>query len=125
MNYRNLGNTGIKVPEIGFGAWQLGNTKDWAGQDEKESVKLVQEALEKGCNFFDTAPGYGGGKSEEILGIALKGKREQAVISSKFGHHPDGTDFSKDKIRMSLERSLKKLGTDYLDVLLLRLADAA
>ncbi len=121
MKKRILGNTGIKVSEVGFGAWQLGNTADWRGSTtDQESIRLVHKAIEMGCNFFDTAPNYASGKSEELLGKALQGKREEVVISTKFGHFADGhTDYNPDLIRKSIETSLKKLKTDYLDSVLL------
>ncbi|MBT2640025.1 MULTISPECIES: aldo/keto reductase [unclassified Bacillus (in: firmicutes)] len=120
MNYRQLGSTGIKVPEVGFGAWQLGNARDWEGMEDNHAIKLVHEALDQGCNFFDTAPNYGGGNSESLLGEALIGRRSEAVINSKFGHHPDNTlNFDSQKIRSSVENSLRRLKTDYLDSILL------
>lgn len=120
MNYRQLGSTGIKVSEVGFGAWQLGNARDWEGMEDNHAIRLVHEALDQGCNFFDTAPNYGGGKSESLLGEALTGRRSEAVINSKFGHHPDNTlNFDSQKIRSSAEDSLRRLKTDYLDSILL------
>ncbi|MEH7444106.1 aldo/keto reductase [Bacillus sp. JJ1122] len=120
MKYRQLGNTGLKVSEIGFGAWQLGNARDWGKMSDKQAVKLVHEALDQGCNFFDTAPNYGGGMSESILGEALHGKRTDVVINTKFGHQPDHTvNFDPKKIRSSVEGSLRRLKTDYLDSILL------
>lgn len=120
MNYRQLGSTGIKVSEVGFGAWQLGNARDWDNMNDKQAVRLVHEALDRGCNFFDTAPNYGGGNSETLLGEALVGRRSDAVINSKFGHHPDNSlNFDARAIRSSVEQSLKRLQTDYLDSILL------
>jgi aryl-alcohol dehydrogenase-like predicted oxidoreductase len=120
MNYRQLGSTGIKVSEVGFGAWQLGNARDWEGMEDNQAIRLVHEALDQGCNFFDTAPNYGGGKSESLLGRALTSKRSEAVINSKFGHHPDNTlNFDSQIIRCSVEDSLRRLKTDYLDSILL------
>lgn len=120
MQKRTLGSTGIEVSEVGFGAWQLGNTTDWSGSTDLEAIKLVHKAFDMGCNFFDTAPNYASGKSEELLGKALQGKREQVVISTKFGHFADGhTDFDPALIRKSVETSLKKLKTAYLDSVLL------
>ncbi|MFT9599687.1 aldo/keto reductase [Mesobacillus sp.] len=120
MNYRQLGSTGIKVSEVGFGAWQLGNARDWEGMEDKHAIRLVHETLDQGCNFFDTAPNYGGGNSESLLGEALSGRRSEAVINSKFGHHPDNTlNFDSQKIRSSVEDSLRRLKTDYLDSILL------
>jgi aryl-alcohol dehydrogenase-like predicted oxidoreductase len=120
MKYRQLGSTGIKVSEVGFGAWQLGNARDWGHMDDKEAVSMVHEALDRGCNFFDTAPNYGAGSSETLLGEALLGRRTEAVINSKFGHHSDHTvNFDPNMIRSSVEGSLKRLKTDYIDSVLL------
>ena len=120
MKKRMMGNTGIEVSEVGFGAWQLGNESDWGSMADEEAIALVHEALDAGCNFFDTAPNYGLGKSEELLGKALKGKRDQVVISSKCGHHTDDVQsFEPERLLESVEGSLKRLNTDYLDSLLL------
>lgn len=120
MTYRALGNTGIQVSEVGFGCWQLGNQTDWNGSDDQSAIALVQHALENGCNLFDTAPPYNMGKSESILGQALKGRRQQAVISSKFGYAADWQcNFSPEGLISSVEESLKRLQTDYLDILLM------
>ncbi len=97
----------MSVSEIGLGAWQLANP-DWGINDTAEALRIVQKSLEAGCNFFDTAPAYGRGVSEELLGKALKSVRKDIIICSKFGHSPDGiTDFSVPAVRPSLEGSLK------------------
>ncbi|KHE71631.1 aldo/keto reductase [Halobacillus sp. BBL2006] len=120
MKKRSLGNTGIQVSEVGFGAWQLGNEKDWGKMTDDEAIHLVSTAMDAGSNFFDTAPNYGAGKSEELLGKAFKGKRDQVVISSKCGHASNGEQtFEPDKMISSVEDSLRRLQTDYLDSLLL------
>lgn len=119
MEKRNLGQSGLEAGVIGFGSWQLGNPV-WDGPDERGSIRLVHAALDHGCNFFDTAPGYGEGASETLLGKALRDRRERAVICTKFGHGgPDGEDFSVAGLRTSLEGSLRRLQTDYVDLLLL------
>jgi aryl-alcohol dehydrogenase-like predicted oxidoreductase len=119
MDSRPFGNTGLRVSAVGFGAWQLANPI-WDGPDEAGSIELVQAALDAGCNFFDTAPGYGGGASESVLGKALKGRREQAVLCTKYGHaDPEHTDFTAAGLRPSLEASLRRLQTDHVDLLLL------
>lgn len=119
MEKRLFGTSGLSVSFIGFGAWQLNNPM-WGGPDANDSVRLVHAALSAGCNFFDTAPGYGDGASEVLLGQALKGRRREAVICTKFGHGgPDGEDFSVSGLRSSLEGSLRRLQTDHVDVLLL------
>ena len=108
------------MSEVGFGAWQLGNQKDWGKMTDEEAIYLVHKAMDLGCNFFDTAPNYGLGKSEELLGKAFKGKRDQVVISSKCGHHPnDEQNFEPEKLILSVEDSLRRLKTDHLDSLLL------
>ena len=120
MNKRILGSTGLKVSEIGFGAWQLCNSDSWGGMDDQTALRLIDEALDGGINLFDTAPNYAATKSERILGKALKGRRDTVVLVSKFGHTPEGPkEFSVDWFWGSLEASLSRLRTDYLDVLLL------
>jgi aryl-alcohol dehydrogenase-like predicted oxidoreductase len=120
MNKRPLGNTGLEVSEIGFGAWQLCNDDSWGGMDESTAYRLVHRALEGGINLFDTAPNYAHTKSEQILGRALQGYREKVVLVSKFGHTPEGPKlFTVDWFWESLEASLKRLRTEYLDVFLL------
>ncbi|MBN1624459.1 MAG: aldo/keto reductase [Clostridia bacterium] len=121
MKYRKYTEKSPEVSEIGFGAWQLGNTDDWGRMSEKEAIELVQRALFEGVNFFDTAPNYAGGNSERLLGKALSStQRSSIVISTKFGHWPDGhTDFGAGSIRKSVEGSLLRLKTDYIDLVLL------
>ena len=119
MKLRPFGNTGMNVSEIGLGAWQLANP-DWGVSDQAEALKIVQASLEAGCNFFDTAPGYGGGRSEELLGQGLKSVRKDVIICTKFGHTAEGTsDWRVESIRPSLEASMKRLQTDYLDIVLM------
>jgi aryl-alcohol dehydrogenase-like predicted oxidoreductase len=114
-----LGDTGIEVSEVGVGAWQLGGNPDWGGRpDEAESLRIVDEALALGVDFFDTAPGYAEGRSEALLGRALAGKRDQVVLCTKFGHH-ENDGFSPARLAPSVEGSLRQLRTDHLDVLLL------
>jgi len=118
---RAYGRLGKTVSEIGFGAWQLGNGRDWGQQTtEADAIALVHAALNEGVNLFDTAPGYGLGHSEEIFGHALTGRRQDVVINTKAGHDADGrSDFSPDGLRTSVEGSLRRLRTDYLDSVLL------
>ncbi len=119
MERRPLGTTGITVSEIGLGAWQLANP-DWGVQDAGEALQIVQAALDAGCDFFDTAPGYGAGRSEELLGQALQPVRSRIALCTKFGHTADGrTTFDVGAIRPALEASLRRLRTDYVDLYLL------
>ena len=120
MKLRPFGNTGMSVSEVGLGAWQLANP-DWGLDDRSEALRIVQKSLEAGCNFFDTAPGYGGGRSEELLGEGLKSVRKDVIICTKYSHYgEDGTrDFDAKNIRPVLEGSFRALQTDYVDILLL------
>jgi aryl-alcohol dehydrogenase-like predicted oxidoreductase len=121
MRYNKLLNSSSAVSEIGLGAWQLGVNSGWRNMHEQEAVALVEQALAAGINFFDTAPNYGLGTSEERLGKALKNKdRSSIVVNTKFGHqHTGETDYGSDTIRKSLEGSLKRLQMDYVDSLII------
>ena len=121
MRYNTYIKDGPLVSEIGLGAWQLGVNSGWKDVSEREAIDIVVKALEHGVNFFDTAPIYGHGTGEERLGKTLKGvDRSRIVINTKFGHTDSGaTDFSSDSIRGSLEGSLRRLGTDYVDSLII------
>jgi aryl-alcohol dehydrogenase-like predicted oxidoreductase len=119
MKLRPFGNTGVNVSEIGLGAWQLANP-DWGVDNKSEGLRIIQKSLEAGCNFFDTAPGYGGGRSEELLGEGLKSVRKDVILCTKFGHTAEGvTDFNTNAIRPSIEASMSRLQTDYLDIVLM------
>jgi aryl-alcohol dehydrogenase-like predicted oxidoreductase len=120
MMKRPLGSTGLEVSAIGFGAWQLCNSDSWGAMDEQTAHRLVHQAVDEGINLFDTAPNYAHTKSERALGEALHGKRDKAILVSKFGHTPEGPRlFTVNWFWESLEGSLRRLRTDYLDVLLL------
>jgi aryl-alcohol dehydrogenase-like predicted oxidoreductase len=109
----------MNVSEIGLGAWQLANP-DWGVNDKSEALRIVQKSLDAGCNFFDTAPGYGRGRSEELLGEGLKSVRKGVIICTKFGHTAEGeTNFGTKAMRPSLQASMKRLQTDYLDIVLM------
>lgn len=120
MKLRPFGNTGMNVSEVGLGAWQLANP-DWGVNDKNEALRIVQKSLEAGCNFFDTAPGYGAGRSEELLGQGLKSVRKNVILCTKFSHYGEDheRDFDAKNVRPVLEGSFKRLQTDYVDILLL------
>ena len=131
MRYMKIGHSGIEVSRISLGGLSMGGGAWWNGTDDEESIRTVRHALDNGINMIDTAPLYGFGHSEEIIGKAIAGRRQDAVISTKFGmiwDKKEGTYWS-DKggesiyinvtakvIREELERSLKRLGTDYIDI---------
>ncbi|WP_019670135.1 aldo/keto reductase [Eudoraea adriatica] len=121
MKYKKYIKGSINISEIGLGAWQLGHNSGWKSITENEALKLVHKSLDLGINFFDTAPNYGHGTSEERLGKALKGRdRSKIVINTKFGHTHTGTiNFSSDYIKESLEGSLKRLQLNYVDSLII------
>ena len=127
MKYRNIGETGLSVSEIGFGAWTIGD--DWWGHiSDDEAVSLIREALDLGINFFDTADGYGDGRSESLIGKAIGDRRDKVVLSTKFGyqksdrsadrslHQERSQDFDPQFIRESLHGSLRRLETDRVDI---------
>ena len=122
MKYRQLGNTGIEISEIGFGAWGIGGTpKDaraYGPTDDKISQQALKKALDLGVTFYDTSPLYGYGHSEELIGVTFKDVREDIVISSKVGfvNFKGKKNFSPEYIQDSLESSLRRLQTDYIDV---------
>ena len=120
MKYNRYIPDAALVSEIGLGTWQLGIDSGWQNMSEKNALDMVKRSLEYGINFFDTAPNYGKGTSEERLGKALKGvDRSKIVINTKFGHTDSGiTNFSSAYIRESLEGSLKRLQVDYVDSIL-------
>ena len=120
MKLRPFGNTGMNVSEVGLGAWQLANP-EWGVDDKKEALSIVQKSLAAGCNFFDTAPGYGGGRSEELLGEGLKSVRKDVIICTKFSYYNqnDEGEWNAKYVRPVLEGSFKRLRTDYVDILLL------
>ena len=123
MNYRYLGSTGLRVSEIGFGTWAIGGLTSgqtsYGETDDDASLNALLAAFDRGINFFDTANIYGNGHSEELLGRAFKEKRSKVIIASKCGYEHFGSeyDFSEQAIRTSLENSLIRLQTDYLDLL--------
>jgi aryl-alcohol dehydrogenase-like predicted oxidoreductase len=132
MEYRYLGTSGFKVPALGFGAGTFGGKgplfSAWGNTDIEEAKRLIGICLDAGVNLFDTADVYSDGASESILGAALKGRREQAIISTKLtlraGDGPNDIGASRHHLITGVERALKRLGTDYIDLLQLHHFDA-
>jgi len=116
MEYRELGNTGIKVSVVGFGAAPLGNV--FGATDPKEGQRAVHLAIEHGVNLFDVSPYYGITLAEERLGEALAGRRDKVVLATKCGRYGvEEFDYSARHIAAKFEESLQRLKTDYVDVL--------
>lgn len=117
MEYRVLGKTGLRVSVIGFGASPLGN--EFGAVDPKEAESAVRIAVEQGVNFFDVSPFYGRTLAEERLGTALAGRRERVVLSTKCGRYDlRQFDFSAARVQTSIEESLRRLRTDFVDLLI-------
>lgn len=117
MQYRMLGRTALEISVLGFGASPLGDVFGVA--DPEEGKRSVQMAVDEGINFFDVSPYYGLTLAEERLGAALRGRRARVVISTKCGRYGlDQFDYSGNRITASLEESLGRLQTDYVDLLL-------
>ena len=140
MRTRPLGQSGIQASVVAFGAWAAGGWR-WGGADEKVSIAAIQAGLDAGISLIDTAPAYGLGRGEEIVGKAIQGRRDKVVIATKCGltwKGDKGTFFfasdekgrndegpyrlhkylGPESVRAEIEESLKKLGTDYIDLYL-------
>ncbi len=123
MKYRVLGKTGLKVSEVGFGAWAIGGNahgNSYGPTDDKQSLAAIERAIELGCNFFDTADVYGHGHSEELLGQALRERRSKVIIATKVGgdfyHGAPRMNFTPDYLEFALGKSCERLGSDYIDL---------
>ncbi len=131
MQYKKLGPSGIEASVVAMGAWVTGGGAAWNGVDDSESRNAIDAALDHGVNFIDTAPAYGWGHSEEVVGQALRGRRDTVVVATKCGlwwedargsfhFHMDGKDMyislRPDTIAVEVENSLRRLDTDYIDL---------
>jgi len=112
---RQLGSSDLRLSVFGMGCWQYGGGKYWGAQAQKDVDETVAQAIELGINYFDTAEVYNEGGSERSLGVALKGKRDKAIIGTKISP----SHASPEKLRQHCEMSLRRLGTDYIDLYML------
>ena len=120
MERRRLGSEGLEVSALGLGC--MGMSQSYGAPDDAESVATIHRAIELGVNFFDTAEVYGPYLNEELLGRALEGRRREALIATKFGFRIEGgqivaTDSSARRVREAVDGSLRRLRTDYIDLL--------
>jgi aryl-alcohol dehydrogenase-like predicted oxidoreductase len=133
MEYRLLGGSGLKVPVLSFGTGTFGGGneffKHWGASDVAEATRLVDICLEAGLNMFDSADIYSNGMAEEILGQAIKGRRDRVLVSTKgtfrTGQGPNDVGSSRYHLTQAVEASLRRLGTDYIDLYQLHGFDAA
>ncbi|WP_336069922.1 aldo/keto reductase [Nitratireductor rhodophyticola] len=133
MEYRNLGASGLKVPVLSFGTGTFGGTGPlfgaWGTTDANEARRLIDICLDAGLNLFDTADVYSDGASETVLGEAIRGRRDAVLISTKtalpMGEGPSDAGTSRARLVRSVDAALKRLGTDYIDLLQLHAFDAA
>src|SRR5271170_6161107 len=124
MEFRTLGRSGLKVPLLSFGTGTFGGSNEffraWGASDVAEATRLVDICLESGVNLFDTADIYSNGLSETILGKAIAGRREKVLISTKatfrMGPGPNDLGSSRYHLIQACEASLRRLGTDYIDI---------
>ena len=119
MKYRKLENTDLEISTVSLGTWVFGGDC-WGEVDDPQSVRVVHEALDRGINMIDTAPIYGSGRSESVIGRAIKGKRSDVIIATKCGLKGEGhsikVDLSAGFIREEIENSLRRLGVEMIDL---------
>ena len=122
MEYRKLGTSDLRVSAVGLGTGIIGG-EGWTADDDEKSIRAIQSAIDLGINLIDTAPVYGRGHSEKIVGKALKDRREKAVISTKAGNNWDQSDINKvwrdsseKRLLKELDDSLRRLGVDVIDL---------
>jgi methylglyoxal reductase len=135
---RDIGRSGVKASAVGLGTWAIGGWM-WGGTDEAQSIAAIEASLDAGVTLIDTAPAYGLGRAEEIVGKAIAGRRDKAVIATKCGlvwHTQKGSHFfdqdgrpvhrylGRDAIVHEVEESLRRLGTDYIDLYITHWQDA-
>ncbi|KZB63949.1 aldo/keto reductase [Thalassospira lucentensis] len=132
MEYRQLGNSGLRVPALSFGAGTFGGRGPlfgaWGTIDAREASRMIDISLEAGLNMFDSADVYSDGASEQVLGEAIKGRRDRIILSTKLalpvGDGPNDFGTSRHRLITATDAALKRLGTDYIDLLQLHAFDA-
>ena len=123
MNIRRLGTSSLYLTTVGIGTWPMSGARraGWGPQDDGDSIASIHRGLDLGINWIDTAPNYGLGHAEEVVGKALKGISTKPIISTKclFMWKPDGTSvmrLDRERVRIQCENSLKRLGVDTIDM---------
>lgn len=116
MRVRKLGSGGPEISVIGFGAWEAGGSEWGPNPADEQVIGAIRAGLDAGITWIDTAEVYGDGTSEELVGRAVEGRRDDLVIATKVAPRPDGTGFRRDEVRAACEGSLKRLGTNRIDL---------
>src|SRR6056297_3297453 len=119
MKYRNLGNSDLEISAVGLGTWAYGD--DTFGEvDDRQSIRAIKAAVDSGINLIDTAPAYGAGHAEKVVGQAIEGIRDKVVIATKCGVHREGQKYINDltpkRIRKEIEDSLRRLNIEQIDL---------
>jgi aryl-alcohol dehydrogenase-like predicted oxidoreductase len=116
MRVRRLGRRGPEISVIGFGAWEAGGTQWGPNESDEIVLESVRAGLDAGIDWIDTAEVYGGGESERLIGQAVRGRRDGITIASKVAPSPDGSGFRPEQVKAACDGSLRRLGTDRLDL---------
>jgi aryl-alcohol dehydrogenase-like predicted oxidoreductase len=117
MRRNRLGSRGPEVSVVGFGAWEAGGGSEWGRSPPQEQVvQAIRTVFETGIDWIDTAEVYGGGRSEELVARAIAGRRDEVLIATKVAPLPDGSGFRAAQVRSACEGSLRRLGTDHVDL---------
>ncbi|NIP73220.1 MAG: aldo/keto reductase, partial [Gammaproteobacteria bacterium] len=114
MRYRKLGSSGLNVSAVALGCMSMSGV--YGAADDAESIKVIHRAVELGVNFLDTAEAYGAGHNEELVGRAIRDRRDTVVLATKFGNTPDGPNGRPEYVRQACEASLQRLGVEHIDL---------
>lgn len=116
MRLRRLGKQGPEISVVGYGAWEIGGDSYGPNPEESRLIRAIEVALDAGMNWIDTAEVYGSGRSEEIVGKAIRGRRDDVLIATKVAPRPGGSGFRPEEIKRAVRGSLKRLRIDFVDL---------
>jgi aryl-alcohol dehydrogenase-like predicted oxidoreductase len=125
MRTRRLGSSGPEISLVGFGAWEAGGGSEWGtAKPDERIVEAIHAGIDAGITWIDTAEVYGSGRSEELVGRAVRGRRDEVLIFTKVGPAPDGTGFRPEEVHKACRGSLERLGVEHLDLYQLHWPDS-
>jgi len=117
VRMRKLGSAGPEISVVGYGAWEAGGGREWGrAKPDEQVIRAIGAAIDAGITWIDTAEVYGAGRSEELVGRAIAGRRDDVLVFTKVGPAPDGTGFRPEEIHKAVRGSLERLGTDRIDL---------